>query len=463
VRKVDLVIKGGTVVRSDGVFEIAIAIDGGRIVGIHENDRLPEAARVIDATGSVVLPGIIDTHVHMRVPGKEEREDARTGGMAAAAGGVTTFLDMPNTVPPVNCAKVLEQKRDTISARAVVDFGLYGGDGEANIDRIPELASAGAVALKTFLWPYPDRKDEFEGLTCTDDAALLDMFEAAAETGLVQVVHAESKAVVDHYTRKLRTAGRTLPPVHGEARPVLAEVEAVSRAVLFAMETGVRLNIPHVSCGSVAAIVKAAKDSGHHNITAETCPQYLFLTEERLKAIGPYAKVNPPLRSRREQEKLWEYVLDGTIDTIGSDHAPNLPAQIERGWQNIFAAPAGRAEIETSLSLMLTVVNQGRMDLSILTKLMSENAARLYGLYPRKGTIQVGSDADLVIVDMNKRMTIDRQTMFTKQKDAARMFDGWEVTGVPVMTIVRGTVVMQDGEITGEPGYGQFVSPLPEK
>ena len=462
MQKVDMVIKGGTVVRSDGLFEAAIAIKDGSIVGILESDHLPEAAQVIDATGRVVMPGIIDTHVHMRIPGKEEREDARTGGMAAAAGGVTTFLDMPNTVPPVNCAQVLESKRDTISAGALVDFGLYGGNGEANIDRIPELAAAGAVALKTFLWPYPDRKDEFEGLTCTDDDALLNMFEAVAETGLMQVLHAESKAVVDHYTRKLRAAGRTLPPVHGEARPVLAEVEAVSRAVLFAMETGVRLNIPHVSCGSVAAIVKAAKDRGYDNITAETCPQYLFLTEERLEDIGPYAKVNPPLRSLQEQEKLWEYVLDGTIDTIGSDHAPNLPEQIERGWENIFAAPAGRAEIETSLSLMLTAVNQGKLDLMTVVKLMSENAARLYGLYPRKGTIQVGSDADLVIVDMNKRMTVDRQKMYTKHKDAARMFDGWKVTGIPVMTIVRGTVVMKDGEITAKSGHGQFISPRQE-
>lgn len=222
------------------------------------------------------------------------------------------------------------------------------------------------------------------------------------------------------------------------------------------------MNIPHVSCGSVAAIVKAAKDRGYDNITAETCPQYLFLTEERLEDIGPYAKVNPPLRSLQEQEKLWEYVLDGTIDTIGSDHAPNLPEQIERGWENIFAAPAGRAEIETSLSLMLTAVNQGKLDLMTVVKLMSENAARLYGLYPRKGTIQVGSDADLVIVDMNKRMTVDRQKMYTKHKDAARMFDGWKVTGIPVMTIVRGTVVMKDGEITAKPGHGQFISPRQE-
>jgi len=459
MQTVDMVIKGGTIVRSDAVLNAGIAIEHGRIVGILEDDLLPETRQVIDARGKVVLAGIIDTHVHMRVPGKEEREDGRTGGMAAAAGGVTTFLDMPNTVPPVNCAQVLLSKRDIISDTALVDFALYGGDGETNIGRIAELAEAGAVALKTFLWPYPDRKDEFEGLTCTSDDALLGMFEAVAETGLIQVVHPENKSIVDHYTRKLKAAGRRDPTVHGASRPVMAEVEAVSRAVLFAMETGVRLNIPHVSCGSVAAVVKAAKERGYHNISAETCPQYLFLTEERQGEIGPYAKVNPPLRSQRERDELWEYILDGTLDTIGSDHAPNLPEQIERGWKDIFAAPAGRAQIETALPLMLTAVNQDRIDLKTLTRLMSENAARLYGLYPRKGVIQVGSDADLVIIDMTKSVTVDRQQMYTKQKDAARMFDGWQVTGVPVMTIVRGTVVMRDGAIVGQPGYGQFIAP----
>jgi allantoinase len=421
---------------------------------------LPEADNVVDAPGKVIMAGVIDTHVHMRVPGKEEREDAITGGMAAAAGGVTTFLDMPNTVPPVNSAQVLKSKAQLLSSMALVDFGLYGGDGETNVERIPELAEAGAVALKTFLWPYPDRKDEFEGLSCTNDDALLDIFEAAAKTGLVQVVHPEAKAVVDHYTGKLRAAGRREPTAHGEARPVLAEVEAVSKAILMAVETGVRLNIPHVSSGSVAAVVKAAKEKGYGNITAETCPQYLFLTEKRMREIGPYGKVNPPLRPQQERDKLWEYVLDGTIDTIGSDHAPNMPEEIERGWGDIFAAPAGRAEIETALPLMLTAVNQGKLGLPQLARLMSENAARLYGLYPQKGVIQVGADADLVIIDMSKRGTIKRERLYTKQKEAARMFDAWEVEGMPVMTIVRGEVIMRDGQIVGRPGFGQFIAPL---
>ena len=459
VKSVDVVIKGGTVVRSNSIFAANITIAEGKIVGLLDPGLLPESTQVVDVSGKVVMAGVIDPHIHMRDPGKTEREDWTTGSKAAAAGGVTTLLDMPNTVPPVNSARNFLAKKEILSRKSLVDFGLYGGNGETSIERMPELAEAGAVAFKTFLWPYPDRKDEFDGLTVTNDDALLDILEAAAQTGLAQALHPESEGVVDHYTRKLLAAGRRDPSVHGESRPVLAEVEAVSRAILFAMETGVRLHIPHVSGGSVAALVKAAKEKGYHNLTAETCPQYLFLTDERMREIGPYAKVNPPLRSRQEQEELWEYVLDGTIDTFGSDHAPNMPEAIEAGWQDIFAAPAGRAAVETALPLLLTAVNQGRIDLRRVTQLASENVAKLYGLYPRKGVIEVGADADLVIVDMQKTATVDRRKMYTKQSDAARMYDGWQVMGLPVMTLVRGTVVMRDGEIVGQPGYGRFVAP----
>ncbi|MBM4431356.1 MAG: allantoinase AllB [Chloroflexi bacterium] len=461
MKRVDLLIQGGAVVRSDSVFAANIAIAGGKIVALLAPELLPEATQVIDVTGKVVMAGLIDPHIHMRDPGKTEREDWTTGSKAAAAGGVTTLLDMPNTVPPVNCARNLLEKKEILSRKSLVDFGLYGGDGDTSIAHISEQVEAGAVALKTFLWPYPDRPDEFDGLTVTRDDDLLAILEAVAETGLVQALHPESKSIVDHYTRRLLAAGRRGPSVHSESRPVLAELEAVSRAILFAMETGVRLHIPHVSGGSVAALVRAAKDKGYRNITAETCPQYLFLTAERTQEIGPYAKVNPPLRSRDEQQRLWEYVLDGTIDTLGSDHAPNMPEAIEAGWQDIFAAPAGRAALETALPLLLTAANQGRIDLRQITKMASENTAKLYGLYPRKGVIQVGSDADLVVADMQKTAVVDRRKMYTKQKDAARMYDGWTVTGLPVMTIVRGAVVMRDGEILGQPGYGQFVHPLP--
>ena len=457
MEKFDLLIKSGTIVHSDSTLEADIAVKDGKIAGILQDSVLAEAKQVINAKGKYVMAGVIDPHNHMREPGIVEREDWITGTMAAAAGGVTMVLEHPVSVPPTTNAKAFLDKKALAESKSLVDFGLFGGNGTTSIAQIPELAALGAVAFKTFIWDYPDRQSEFAGITCTDDDALLEIFEAVAKTGLMQDLHAESKSVVEHYTKKLIAAGRRDPMVHEESRPVLSEVEAVSRTVLFAMETGCRLNIPHISSGSATAVIKDAKKKGYHNITVETCPQYLFLTKERLAEIGPYGKINPPLRSKEEQDKLWEYLLDGTIDTIGSDHGPHLVAHKEKGWKDIFAAPAGSAAVETMLPVMLNGVNQGRLTLHMVTRLMSENVAKLYGLYPRKGVIQVGSDADLVIVDMNKETTVDRRKAYTKEKESSRMFDGYHLVGLPVVTIVRGTVVMRDGEVIGKPGYGQFI------
>jgi len=458
--RVDMVIRGGRIVRSDGIFHAGIAVKNGRIVGIMEDYLLPEAKQVVDANGKVVMAGVIDPHVHIREPGHVEREDWITGTMAAAAGGVTTILDMPNNIPPVNSVDTWLLKKELATKKSFVDFGLFGGAGDTNVAQLVEQAEAGAVGFKSFLWPYPDRPDEFGGISISNDDSLLDVCEAIAETGLVFTVHAQSKPIVDHHTKKLLGKDLSDPLLHGKSKPILAEVEASSRTILFALETGVRLNIAHVSGGSAAVPVKRARDMGYHNVTGETCPRYLLLTEERLKEIGPYGKVNPPIRSQEEQDKLWEYVLDGTLGTLGSDHTPHVPEHKEPGWDNIFLAQDGSPAVQTSSLVMLTVVNQGKLDLQMLTMLMSENVARLYGLYPRKGVIQVGSDADLVIVDMNKEMTIERQRLYTKQKDVARLFDGWHAVGVPIMTILRGTVIMRNGEVIGEPGYGQLVQPV---
>ena len=460
MQKVDLLITSGQVVRSDSILKADIVVHDGKIAGLVEDGLRPEAEQVIDAKGKFVMAGVIDPHNHMREPGITKRETWVTGTMAAAAGGVTTVLEHPVSIPPTATLKAFEDKKALADAKSLVDFGLYGGDGTTSIENIPALAGAGAVAFKTFIWDYPDRAAEFEGITCTDDDALLEIFEEVSKTGLVQTLHAESKAIVQHYTKKLVAAGRKAPYDHEASRPVLSEVEAISRVVLFAMETGVRLNIPHLSSGSGAAVIKAAQDKGYDNITAETCPHYLFLTKERLQEIGPYGKVNPPIRSQEEQDKLWEHLLNGTITTIGSDHGPHLPEHKEKGWDDIFEAPAGSAAVEALLPTMLNAVSQGRLTLQDVTRLMSENVAKLYGIYPRKGVIQVGSDADLILVDMGKEVTIDRDKLYTKQKDACRMFDGYHIVGWPVMTMVRGTVVMRDGEVVGEPGYGQFIARL---
>ena len=462
MQSVDLVIRGGKLVGGEGILEAALAIHNGQIVAVAEETVLPPAREVIDAQGRYVLPGLIDPHVHLRDPGHTEREDWTTGTMAAAAGGVTTVIDHPNSVPPVNTIPNLERKKDIAARKAVVDFALYGGAGPLGLDAIPKLAQAGVVAFKTFLYPYQDRLDEFDGIFSVDDGELLDIFARVAETGLPEVVHAENYQIVDASTERLRAMGRTAPEDYEPSRPVIAELEAVSRCLLFARETGVRLYIPHVSSGKAMALIREAKDRGQ-TVYGETCPQYLFATREALDQVGPYGKIAPPLRSVEEQERLWELVTDGTVDTLGTDHAPHTLEAKERGWQDIFEAPAGMPGLETMLPLLLTAVNEGRLSLPRVVQLTAENVARIFGLYPRKGSLQPGSDADVVLVDLEAEGVLDPEGMYTRQKRTARLFAGRRVRGRPMMTLVRGRVVMRDGQVIGEPGYGSFVTPMPAK
>jgi dihydroorotase-like cyclic amidohydrolase len=257
--------------------------------------------------------------------------------------------------------------------------------------------------------------------------------------------------------RKLKDQGRVSPADYALSHPLLAELDTTAQAIRFARETGVHLHIVHVSAGSTARLIGEAKVRRDAKVTGETCPHYLLLNEEQAAELGPYGVINPPLRSDNERELLWAALLAGDIDLLGSDHAPHVVAAKERGWKNIFDAAAGAPNMELLLPLMLTQVSNGRMDLTTLVRLTSENVAKLYGIYPRKGAIQVGSDADITLVDPSLKRVVDRKQMATKARDIARMYEGWELIGGPVMTIVRGQTVMQDGGIMAEPGIGEWV------
>lgn len=455
--KVQFVIKGQRVYSPQGFGPLAVAVDNGKIVAMTSPRHAPLAQTIYDAGDNPVLPGIIDPHTHMREPGNPHKEDWLNGTQAAAAGGITCVLEHPNAIPPVNCAENFWYKQKIATEKAVVDFGLYGGAGDGTLSQMAEQAAAGAVAIKTFLWPYTDRGSECDGLYTIDDGVLYQIFEQAAALGLPSCIHAESYPLVKMFSDRLTKAGRCAPIDHQAGRPVITEVESIWRAMRLAQEAGAHLHILHVSSGSGATAIKQWRAMGGRHITAETCPPYLTFTEERMNEVGPSAKINPPLRAAAEQAQLWSRVADGTIDTIGSDHAPHHFEAKEKGWQDINAAAAGAPGVETSLPAMLTHVNAGRLSLERLVKLMSENVARLYGLYPRKGAIAVGSDGDFTVVDMNRRTRIDPQKLRVKEPRTARMFDGFETAGIPVLTVVRGQIVMQNGRVTGQAGDGQFI------
>lgn len=444
----DLLITNGRFVTPAGIQKGWLGVTEGLIATLGAGEA-PSSRRVIDAGESFVLPGGIDPHVHFRDPGFLDKEDFSTGSAAAAAGGVTTVFDMPNTRPAVLTPEVLSAKRDIAASKSYVDFGLFAAVDASNTDQIPALAAAGAIAFKVFM--YARSNPPPAGIL--DDGRLWEAFAAIGATGRVACVHAENDALARYFTQRVQASGRRDPQVHLDARPALCEVEAIQRAILLAHDAGAHVHICHMSSGAGANRVRAAKEHGRR-VTAETGPQNLLLDDTDYARIGAAMKMTPPIRTADDAAALWRAVHDGTVDMLATDHAPHTPD--EKHTDDIFEAASGIIGVETTLPLMLTEVNAGRLSLSRLVQLRSERPAQVFGIYPQKGVIQIGSDADLVIVDMDQERSIRGERLHSRSR--VTPFEGRSVRGGVRTTIVRGHVVYHNGEL-GEPAIGRMVTP----
>lgn len=454
----DLVVRGGTLVTSSGIRTADIAVSGGRIVSVEAPGATLDGAAHLDATGLHILPGVIDTHVHTRHPGVPEREDFLSGTSAAAAGGITTIFEMPISKLAVNSAESLARRAELLQPTAVVDYALYGGAGHENLADIAGQAEAGAIAFKTFLQPPPPtRLDEFFGLWCTDEVLLRDVMRAVKGTGLRHCFHCEHTATFQAMQRQLEAAGRKTGRAHAESRPAVVEDLSVAIVLALAEDLGARVQVVHCSSPRAARLARDARWRGV-DATVETCPPYLFFTDEALDRLGPYAKCNPPLRGEREVRGLRQCLREGLIEVVGTDHSPFLAEDKAQGDDNIYLAPPGLAGLEVLVPLMLTAAHHGWITLEDVAALCSENAAKLFGL-PRKGRLQPGADADLTIVDLTTAWRYDSAGALTKSRANMRIYDGVEMHGRVVSTVVRGAVVYKDGVVTGRPGHGQFVRP----
>lgn len=455
----DLLVRGGRLVLPERVIDADLAVSGGRIAAILDPGATAGTRTVLDARGRVVMAGMIDTHVHMRDPGHPHRETFATGTASAARGGVTTVLEMPSGIPAVSDRDSLEGKRALVSPKAFVDFGLYGGAGESNLDRVEEQAAAGAIAFKSFMnAPKPGADPGMSSRCLPDDATFLAAMERIASTGRVAVIHAENESICRAREDELVRAGRTDVVAHAESRPPIAEEEAVRRALTLAHAAGARVSFAHVSTRGALDAIRAAKARGQR-VTAEACPHHLVHTVDSSRALGPYAKMNPPLRTRSDTEALWQGVLDGTIDFIGSDHAPYAVKEKEPGWQNIWIAPPGVPGIEASLTILLTEVYRGRLTLPHVTRITALNAARVFGLSPRKGLLAPGADADFVVVDPAREHRLEISDWSSMSARSARLWEGFPAVGVIEATFVRGVAVYRDGVVIGAEGYGEFLAP----
>lgn len=443
----DLVIHNGRLVHPDGIVEASLAIKDQRILAIGAAEAMPPATETLDARGLHVLPGAIDVHVHFRDPGYTHKEDWDTGTEAAAFGGVTTVFDMPNTVPATANAEALADKHRIAGSRARIDYGLYGYLGESSIQQVPEMVAGGVIGFKLYMG------ETFGKLATPDTGAMLEAFEVVAPTGKRISLHAETASIMARREARMRAAGRTDPLAHLAARPAVVATEAVSRAAVLAEWTGARIHILHISSAAELRPLAEAKARGV-DITGETCPHYLFLSADDYARCGGVIRVNPPVREADNQAPLWNALMSGVVDIIATDHAPHAPPEKTRN--DIWSVDCGFPGVETQMALMLSQVNAGRASICDYVRWSAYNPARHWGLFPRKGTLQPGADADLALVDLGQEMVIDDAALHSRSKISP--WHGQRVKGLPVHTLVRGRFVLRNRALVeGTEGWGRSV------
>jgi dihydropyrimidinase len=448
----DLVIHGGTLITPADAVTADIGIDGETISAIG-HDLVGE--RTLNATGLLVLPGAVDPHVHLQTPvgATQTSDDWASGTRAAACGGTTTVIDFVEADLGSSLLHALAARQAQAAGHAVIDYGLHMTLREmppAVLSEIPAVVAAGCPSFKAYL--------TYEGFYL-DDPTFLQALEAVAAAGGLVLVHAENHAMIERLRQQFPAVGHTAPIFHARSRPVAAEAEAIERAAALAETAGCPLYVVHISTDRGAAAVARARQRGQI-IYGETCPQYLLLTEAELERPGfEGAKFvcSPPLRPSGHAEGLWRGLTAGSLQTVGTDHCPFFYAgQKDLGREVFTAIPNGLPGIEARLALLYTFgVGAGRLTLSQWVQVCCANPARLFGLYPRKGALVPGADADLVLFDPDLTVTLD--TARLHENVDYTPYAGLALQGYPRQTLARGQVLFTDGDYVGPPGGGRFL------
>ncbi|MFK5605051.1 MULTISPECIES: dihydroorotase [Haloferax] len=448
---IDTILAGGTVVTDSRTLDAAVAVDEGRIVGVGDEDALPAGRNRIDATGQVVMPGVVDPHVH--VDDHVSIDTYRTVSSAAALGGVTTFIDFAWQAyegadspwdEPATLSEGLERKRAN-QEQALVDFGLHGGilrEDDAVFEEIPALVDDGVTSFKMYT-AY-----EFG----VSNGFLKRVFDRLAEHDAVGVVHSEDDSVCRALTAELRAAGEDAPETYPQSRPDYAEAMAASDAVTLATEAGAKYYGIHTTCRAAADALARHREDGSR-VRAETCTHYTTLDDSVYAELGNLPKIAPPIRKEDDVEAMFEYLRRGVLSVVSTDHVASKRAdKVDRPW---WEGPFGANGVQVSLPVFHDeAVNERGLSYPFLVRVMCSNPAETFGL-PNKGTLEPGTDADIVLFDPDETYTISADANASKADYS--IYEGREVTGRVTKTLVRGEVVAADGEVVGDPGHGRFV------
>jgi dihydroorotase len=421
-----------------------IAIENGKIFKIGKDAHMPRADEKTDLQKQLVLPGLIDTHVHLRDEEKAYKEDFYTGTAAAASGGFTTVLDMPNNDPVTNSVSALNNRMQIARRKILVDVGFYS-EFPKHKNEILDIAHQGAIAFKLFM------ASQIGGLDIDSDEEIRDALRNAEEVKAIVAVHAEDKTLLSANIEKMKRTNRNDASGFLMAHSEEVEVKAISRLLEISKEIDVHLHFCHLSSEEGMKLVVEAKKSGRV-VTCEVTPNHLLLTEIDVKRYGPLLIMMPPLRSENQVEALWNGITQEWVDTLGSDHAPH--ALVEKSADSIWDIKVGVPGLETTLALMLTMVRKNRLSLERLVYLLAEKPAALFGLYDR-GRLEQGKKADFTVVDYRQKFRVDASRFFSKAKYSP--FDGWEVQGKPVRTYVNGLLVVENEDIIAKAGSGQIL------
>ncbi len=447
----DLFVKGARIVKPGGLVEGGLAIQGRTIAAVIGPRETVEARRTIDAGGRYVLPGLLDTHLHLGTSAQSFADDCTSESRHAVAGGVTTLL--PFVITRGAYAEALPEMQTAVDTRSLVDMVFHAIIiREAQIDEIPRVAHEfGVGSFKTFM-AYKGREISPSGIQGMGDDQIFAVFQQVAKVpGGIAIVHCENMELIELHQKPFRSANRQDTAAWSDARPVFAELEAIRRMVAFAEAAGVQLLIPHMGVGLGSEFLRQ-KQWGRGRVATETCPHYLLFDKDTDRGVA--GKVNPPLRSVEHIEALWERLVDGTVDVLGSDHCPFTRAvKGDDLWSARAGITGGSAMI---LPVLLTEgVRRGRLTIEQVVELTSSNAARLFGLYPRKGTLEPGSDADLVIVDLDREVKVDLRTLNSIVDFSP--YVGWAARGWADTTVAGGQVVYEKGEIVAERPRGRYL------